>query len=658
MENSFMLGIHHGLVFGIVPMAPWIIALKRYLYEGKQKGQIAVAGTIAGQVVFFALTYYGGTEVLQIWYLLEPALFVAGVFMILRVSIELWRRYTSTDFTYGPVRTHREGANLFLASFIFMFCNPWEFSGTQYVFMASIPENVLLYLIGFTLIATVTVVGLWATIGHHIFGKSGPKARILGIYTSKRLALVLTTFTMATILQTNSGQFIHPYTDNVLAYFPQTFDRFKLPMTRGYNLLPGQDPDEEAVAKAAKEQGERPSPIGRLTDARTGKPVYDMDEIEEQKKAAKKAAAEEERDASDEEAFHLAPVGNYNRNQPWTDVPKKALIEKNFWYNIEVRWKKLNELREREILDEDEYKDELRHYLYGGLTPHLVKLRAGIHALLPQPKYERTEPPEYFRQLAQVRHEIDQNLRYLVPPAVRNNYLPYSVDLVGSPYRFELDLRFRDEDNFREKIYNRALNEYELKDIQDQTNNFLNSVIWEFDIKGNRVKPVGSYEQMNIGIRGLELSYIKLHELPAKFRAPWHYTSVPPVKFKTELSEEDFLKMTEEELAEKDKELYKQLTFLNNEPERIPTFPICEVYKRFPHAYRTECKIPYPIGKEVLKTRKALHNRLRREWQETKDYLTLQLPDVEIVRPKRSKRLIRRLEAAERRENPADHNGG
>lgn len=62
MENSISLGLLHGLVYGIVPVAPWFVALKRYLLEGKEKGQLAVAGTIAGQVTLLALTFSVGVK--------------------------------------------------------------------------------------------------------------------------------------------------------------------------------------------------------------------------------------------------------------------------------------------------------------------------------------------------------------------------------------------------------------------------------------------------------------------------------------------------------------------------------------------------------------------------------------------------------------------
>lgn len=62
MENSISLGLLHGLVYGIVPAAPWFVALKRYLLEGKERGQLAVAGTIAGQVSLLALTFLDGIK--------------------------------------------------------------------------------------------------------------------------------------------------------------------------------------------------------------------------------------------------------------------------------------------------------------------------------------------------------------------------------------------------------------------------------------------------------------------------------------------------------------------------------------------------------------------------------------------------------------------
>ena len=70
------------------------------------------------------MTYFGWRDLIQIWYLLEPALFCAGFVMLIRIALDLWENIAYADLTYGPIRTRREGFNFFFASFFLMFCNP------------------------------------------------------------------------------------------------------------------------------------------------------------------------------------------------------------------------------------------------------------------------------------------------------------------------------------------------------------------------------------------------------------------------------------------------------------------------------------------------------------------------------------------------------
>jgi hypothetical protein len=283
----------------------------------------------------------------------------------------------------------------------------------------------------------------------------------------------------------------------------------------------------------------------------------------------------------------------------------KNMWENNIFYNVRHRFAKANSKRERYVEDDDAYKEELAHHVWNGLSPRTFKLRAGIHALLPKPDYEKRDIPEYLNELAQIRHEIDQNLTFLVPPSERSNYLPYSVDLNGSPYVSELDIRFTDdayadEGGFRKSLYNEAANAFELEKIKLNSNKFLDSVQWEIDQYGNRVKPVGSYAFMNMAHKRTVLSYAKLHELPVKFRVPWHYTSVPALEMRKTVTQEDLLKMSKEELLAKDKELSVQLRFLTNEPKRIVTD---EIFSRLPHVIRTGN--PYPVSPELVAQKEA-----------------------------------------------------
>ena len=608
MENSLTLGLYHGFIYGIVPMAPWLVALKRYLYEGKQKGQLAVAGTIAGQVVFFAMTYFGWRDLIQIWYLLEPALFCAGFVMLIRIALDLWENIAYADLTYGPIRTRREGFNFFFASFFLMFCNPWEIEGTQYVFMASLPENVILYLLGFTLMAAGTVVGLWSTLGYRIFGKTSRNARGLGRYTSKRLALALTTCMALSLLETNAGQIIFPYTDNLMTYFPRTFDRYKLAVSRGYIWLPGADPNAPEV---------------EATPA--------SDEFKPKNSEAKKKKVDTTQKADDELQVHFASIHSGNRSDVRVDQDAKNIWKKNIFYNVRHRFAKINTKRERYIENDDDYKSELAHHVWRGFTPRAFRLRAGIHALLPKPDYEKRDIPEYLRELAQIRHEIDQNLTFLVPPSERSNYIPYSVDLNGSPYLNELDIRFKDEhypkEGFRQHVYKKATSELELEQIKKNTNKFLDSVTWEIDQYGNRVKPVGSYELMNMAHKRMVLSYAKLHELPVKFRVPWHYTSVPALEMRKTVTKEDLLKMSKEELLAKDKELSAQIRFLENTPKRIVTD---EIFSRLPHVIQTGR--PYPVSPELVAQKEAELENAVAEAIEIRDLMQRSIPTPDLTK--------------------------
>ena len=151
----------------------------------------------------------------------------------------------------------------------------------------------------------------------------------------------------------------------------------------------------------------------------------------------------------------------------------------------------------------------------------------------------------------------------------------------GSPYLNELDIRFKDEhypkEGFRQHVYKKATSELELEQIKKNTNKFLDSVTWEIDQYGNRVKPVGSYELMNMAHKRMVLSYAKLHELPVKFRVPWHYTSVPALEMRKTVTKEDLLKMSKRTIS-KDKELSAQIRFLENTPKRIVTDEIFLVF--------------------------------------------------------------------------------
>ena len=154
--------------------------------------------------------------------------------------------------------------------------------------------------------AAGTVVGLWSTLGYRIFGKTSRNARGLGRYTSKRLALALTTCMALSLLETNAGQIIFPYTDNLMAYFPRTFDRYKLAVSRGYIWLPGADPNAPEV---------------EATPA--------SDEFKPKNSEAKKKKVDTTQKADDELQVHYASIHGGNRSDVRVDQDAKNIWKKN-----------------------------------------------------------------------------------------------------------------------------------------------------------------------------------------------------------------------------------------------------------------------------------------------------------------------------------------
>ena len=93
MENSFSLGLIHGALYGITPITPWFIGLKRYVFEGQTKGLITFSGIFLGQLLLLSLALLGGSELLWLWYYVEPALVIVGLVAMLRAFAVCWEPF-------------------------------------------------------------------------------------------------------------------------------------------------------------------------------------------------------------------------------------------------------------------------------------------------------------------------------------------------------------------------------------------------------------------------------------------------------------------------------------------------------------------------------------------------------------------------------------
>ena len=91
MQNSFTLGLLHGALYGITPITPWFIGLKRYVFEGQTKGLLTFAGLFLGQVLLLLVAFFGGTELLWLWYYLEPVLIICGLIAMGQAFVLCWQ---------------------------------------------------------------------------------------------------------------------------------------------------------------------------------------------------------------------------------------------------------------------------------------------------------------------------------------------------------------------------------------------------------------------------------------------------------------------------------------------------------------------------------------------------------------------------------------
>jgi hypothetical protein len=489
MENSIGLGLLHGLVYGIVPVAPWFVALKRYLLEGKEKGQLAVAGTIAGQVMLLALTFFGWSPVLWIWYYFEPALVIVGTMAVVRCALDCWlEQASSLQTTAVPLTDKKEGFYYFLVNFGLMFCNPAHLEGSQ-TLISSIPGNRYFYLMAFTLTYSAVILGFWATIGYRIFGRaySGFGAQqTLNRYRIRRVAVGMVAALFVQFLNCTPETFILYHFDSLLTYAP--FGEVKHHRTRGYIW----ETDEADLAE---------NPETNLDEKKWKSQSY---------KSTNRAGITIAQEAR-----------NYADAQPM--------------WNTEERYEECNTIRERELTNE-EFSEELTFHEFEGINAGANKKRLIPFHLYMLPKWEQQENKEFLSTLSNMRVEMDDQLISHGTTKEQRTFLPHSGD-----WQKEVDY-WVDEEGMQSSMDDPVATQAGLNEMRK----FARSHKWTFN-------------NVHLGNgNDTEVSYGKLHKLPAEVRLPWHYPAVKTV--------DDENLLTGDQVIARNAQLQENVNFLANEP--------------------------------------------------------------------------------------------
>lgn len=159
MHNSFSLGLFHGTLYGITPITPWFFGLYQFVFYGQNKGLLTFAGLYLGQVVLLLAAFFGGTQLLWVWYYLEPVFIAYGfLLMLFNYIFILSDGGVKMRLLTGPAN-RKEALFYFGTGILLALGNPGGAKGGG-LLLNTFPENPAVYLCGFLLVYTTFAVGV------------------------------------------------------------------------------------------------------------------------------------------------------------------------------------------------------------------------------------------------------------------------------------------------------------------------------------------------------------------------------------------------------------------------------------------------------------------------------------------------------------------
>lgn len=475
MHNSFSLGLLHGALYGITPMTPWFIGLKRYVFEGQIKGLLTFGGLFLGQVFLLLVAFFGGTELLWLWYYLEPVLIMCGLVAMMQAVALSWKPVEIAT----PLASRKQGLLYLATGVVFALCNPGgsKFGG---LLLNTLPENTTVYLCGFLLIytvvtATMLYVFCLSPVGQKVFGpwslsqmrnNQEPSGTFYAVRVRNVRIVGVATF-IAVIVQCSEGSF-------------ETFSTFYL------DLLFGGTP------------------------AKSITPMRDFVWIESEE-------LEEVEEGDDKEPAKVwKRQSQFDMNHVMDNEAELNIEEEAPWYTV-WKYNELNEKLEREGIPEEQKKNELEYLHLRG--PNTFLLKKLMHwnenselRLRFAPTLEWDGPENinahWLKQLTRVRAEMDDifvaqhEANFNLP----RPYLPFTptfdLDYDWDPVAVATDEELTEED--AETL------------VYLQRDEGMNGAGF-FD---------ETYDMIHRGGDQVDFGAVKLQDLPKEVHFPWDYPRI------------------------------------------------------------------------------------------------------------------------------------
>lgn len=480
MDNSFSLGLLHGALYGITPVTPWFIVLKRYVFEGQTKGLLTFAGIFLAQVILLLTTFFGGTELLWLWYYLEPAFVTIGLVGIVRAFLKCWARTGSRE-TPRPLINRKEGLVYLGTGAFFALCNP---GGTKFgnLLLNTLPESTPLYLCGFFLVYTLVITATLyilclSPFGQKYFGtwsltnmlaNKEPQSLTLSFVSRIRKVRIIGVTTLFAIGVQCTGGLFDPY----VTFYPDLL----LGGTPAQSITPMRDfywIESEELETLEEGDDKEPAKIWKRQSQ------FDMNH------------------AMDNES-----QPNIEQEPPWHTVWK---------YN------ELNEKLERQGISDIEKQLELNHYERKGPNTRAVKRLVDWYE---NPKLRLRFTPElewdkkdemnayWLKELIRVRTEMDdifvaQHEANFNLPRPHLPFTPsFDIDYDWDTVSVAQDMELLEEDALT--LWNMQANE------RLEESNFFQE----------------TYDMVHRGSSQADFGVVKLQDLPKEVHLPWDYPLV------------------------------------------------------------------------------------------------------------------------------------
>jgi len=470
MQNSFSLGLLHGALYGITPITPWFIGLKRYVLNGQTKGLLTFAGLFLGQVLLLLLAFFGGTELLWLWYYLEPVLIVIGAVAVLKAFTLCYKRIE----TPTPLGTRKEGLLYFATGMAFAICNP---GGIMFgnLLLTTLPENSISYILGFVLFYLVVSAGLLyitclSPLGQRVFGQwsitrmrngQEPSADFFTIRLRAVQSLaILTLFTLCVqFLRISPSSFTTYYVDTMFGATPAK----EILPKRDYVWI-------ESTEEVASEDGDEENTIEKVW------------KLQSPLNGNKYVAPDQ--------------VIRLNDQSPWNIVSK---------YNT------YNEKLEREEISDELKELEVENYDEKGPNSYYLKwLKRFKFRLMFKPEWgtEDEMDARLLKQLTNVRFEMDDILRthYAASLNEARPHLPFNME-------YEQDYDF----DSAAVAQDRLVTEDNLIDLETL------KADPDLQREGYFTK---TYDMVHRGGETIDFSIATLQDLPKEVNFPWDFPVV------------------------------------------------------------------------------------------------------------------------------------